>query len=280
MRRIGLGTMRLTDQTGDGTHAGAHIWRAPDDPSAATALLRRAVELGVQLIDTADAYALGQSEELIAQALHPYRDDLVIATKVGNLRPSPTEWTPLGHPGYLKQQAELSLRRLRVETIDLLQLHRVDPAYPLADQVGALAELREQGKVRHIGLSEVDVAQIERAREITPIASVQNLYNLAARDHDRVIDHTAAAGIAFIPFFPLAIGEHTRAGGALHEVAQQLSAAPGQVALAWLLHRAENVLPIPGTTSVAHLEQNLAAATVRLDAPQYDRIAAAAAQTS
>lgn len=209
VRRIGLGTMRLTDATGDGTHAGAHIWRAPDDPAAAVALLRRAVEAGVQLIDTADAYALGQSEELIADALHPYAE-VVIATKVGNVRPSSTEWAPLGHPGYLKQQTELSLRRLQVETIDLLQLHRLDPAYPIADQVGALAELREQGKVRHIGLSEVTVDQVEAARQVAPIASVQNLCNLTARAHDSVIDHVAAAGIAFIPFFPLAIGEHTR----------------------------------------------------------------------
>ena len=272
--RIGLGTMRLTDATGDGTQAGAHIWRAPDDPSDAIALLRRAADLGVQLIDTADAYALGQSEELIAEALHPYPDGIVLATKVGNLRPSPTEWVPLGHPGYLKQQAELSLRRLRVDTIDLLQLHRVDPAYPIADQVGALAELRAQGKVRHIGLSEVTVDQLEEARRTAPIAAVQNLYNLAARAHDPVIDRAADLGIAFVPFFPLAIGEHARSGGVLHEVAQELGVLPGQVALAWLLHRAANVLPIPGTGSIAHLEQNLAAAGIRLAADQYDRIAA------
>lgn len=275
VRRIGLGTMRLTDATGDGTQAGAHIWRAPADPSAAIALLRHAVDAGVQLIDTADAYALGQSEELIAQALHPYPAGVVIATKIGNLRPSPTEWVPLGHPGYLKQQAELSLRRLRVETIDLLQLHRLDPAYPIADQVGALAELRERGKVKHIGLSEVTVAQLEDARQVTPIAAVQNLYNLTARDHDPVIDHTAAAGIAFIPFFPLAIGEHTRAVGVVQQVATELGAPPGQVALAWLLHRAANVLPIPGTTDIAHLDQNLAAAGVRLTPEQYERIATA-----
>lgn len=274
VRRIGLGTMRLTDATGDGTHAGAHIWRAPADPAAAIALLRHAVEAGVQLIDTADAYALGQSEDLIAQALHPYPDELVIATKVGNLRPSPTEWVPLGHPGYLKQQTELSLRRLRVEAIDLLQLHRLDPAYPVADQVGALAELREQGKARHIGLSEVTVAELEEARQVAPIAAVQNLYNLSARDHDPVIDHTAAAGIAFIPFFPLAIGEHTRAGGVVQEVAAELGVLPGQVALAWLLDRAANVLPIPGTTSIAHLDQNLAAAGIRLTAAQHEMVAA------
>lgn len=273
VRRIGLGTMRLTDATGDGTRAGAHIWRAPAGPSAAITLLRHAVDAEVQLIDTADAYALGQSEELIAEALHPYADEVVIATKVCNLRPSPTEWIPLGNPAYLKQQAELSLRRLRLEAIDLLQLHRLDPAYPIADQVGALAELREQGKVRHIGLSEVTVAELEEARRVAPIAAVQNLYNLGARDHDPVIDHTAAAGIAFVPFFPLAIGEHTRAGGALRQVAAELDVLPGQVALAWLLHRAANVLPIPGTTDIAHLDQNLAAADVRLTPEQYDKIA-------
>lgn len=264
VRRIGLGTMRLTDATGDGTQAGARIWRAPADPSAAIALLRRAVDLGVQLIDTADAYALGESEELVAEALHPYPDDVVIATKVGNVRPTPTEWVPLGHPAYLKQQAELSLRRLRVETIDLLQLHRLDPAYPVADQVGALAELREQGKVRHIGLSEVTVDQLEVARAAAPISAVQNFYNLSARDHDPVVDHTGAHGIAFIPFFPLAIGDHARPGGPVDTVARRLGVLPSQVALAWQLHRAPHILPIPGTTSIAHLEENLGAADLRL----------------
>ncbi|MGB4777177.1 aldo/keto reductase [Microbacterium sp.] len=273
IRRIGLGTMRLTDATGDGTHAGARIWRAPDDRSAAVALLRHAVDAGMQLIDTADAYALGQGEELIAEALHPYADGVVIATKVGNLRPSPTEWVPLGNPAYLKQQVELSLRRLRVETIDLLQLHRLDPAYPIADQVGALAELREQGKIRHIGLSEVTVAELEEARRVAPIAAVQNLYNLTVRDHDVVIDHTAAEGIAFIPFFPLAIGEHTRPSGVVQHVADQLGVLPGQVALAWLLYRARNILPIPGTASTVHLDQNVAAGNLRLTAEQYEMIA-------
>lgn len=266
VRRVGLGTMRLTDATGDGTQAGAHIWRGPHDSADAVALLRRAFDLGVQLVDTADAYALGQGERLIAEALHPYPDGLVVATKVGNVRPSPTEWVPLGHPAYLKQQTELSLRRLQVETIDLLQLHRLDPAYPIADQVGALAELREQGKVRHIGLSEVTVGQLEEARRVAPIAAVQNLYNLSARDHDPVIDHTAALGIAFIPFFPLAIGEHARPGGPVDVVARRLSVRPSQVALAWLLHRAPQVLPIPGTTSIEHLEQNLGAARLSLSA--------------
>lgn len=266
--------MRLTDATGDGTQAGAQIWRASADPSDAIALLRRAVELGVQLIDTADAYSLGESEELIAQALHPYPDDLVIATKVGNLRPSPTEWVPLGNPAYLKQQVELSLRRLRVETIDLVQLHRLDPAYPVADQVGALAELREEGKLRHLGLSEVTVDELEAARRTAPVASVQNLYNLSARGHDPMIDHSAAAGIAFLPYFPLAIGGLARPGSTVDDIARELGAVPSQVALAWLLHRAANVLPIPGTTSVSHLEQNVGASRVRLSDEQFQCISA------
>ena len=264
--------MRLTDATGDGTSAGAQIWRAPDDPAEAISLLRRAVELGVQLVDTADAYALGEGEELIAKALHPYTDDLVIATKVGNVRPSPTEWVPLGHPGYLRQQVELSLRRLRVERIDLLQLHRLDPNFPISDQVGALGELREAGKVANIGLSEVSVDDLEEARQTAPIAAVQNLYNLTARDHDPVLDQAAATGIAFLPFFPLAVGRLAREGSALERTARELGATPSQVALAWLLHRAPNVLPIPGTTSVSHLEQNLDAGQLRLSQEQFLRL--------
>jgi aryl-alcohol dehydrogenase-like predicted oxidoreductase len=264
--------MRLTDATGDGTQAGAQIWRAPTDPSEAIALIRRAVELGVQLIDTADAYALGESEELVAAALHPYQEGLVIATKVGNVRPSPTEWVPLGHPAYLRQQVELSLRRLRVETIDMVQLHRLDPAYTTVDQVGALAELREQGKIRHIGLSEVTVNQLNDAHDVTTIAAVQNHYNLAARDHDAVLDYATKAGIAFIPFFPLAVGDLTRPGGELSRLAAEVQATPSQVALAWLLHRAPNVVPIPGTTSIAHLEQNISSSRLELTEEQFRRI--------
>jgi pyridoxine 4-dehydrogenase len=274
VRRIGLGAMRLTDATGDGTNAGAQIWRASSAPSDAITLLRRAVELGVRLVDTADAYALGQNEELIARALWPYPDDLVLATKVGNVRPSPTEWVPLGNPAYLKQQTELSLRRLNVDTIDLLYLHRLDPDYPVADQVGALAELRDQGKIRHLGLSEVGIHELEEARQTAPIAAVQNLYNLSARDHDLVIDHTAAAGIAFIPFFPLAIGDLARSGSAVAGIARQLDVTPSQVALAWLLHRAANVLPIPGTTSIPHLEENLTATEITLSPEQIQLIEA------
>lgn len=274
VRRIGLGTMRLTDSTDDGTHAGAEIWRAPADPTDAIALLRRAVELGIQLIDTADAYALGESEELIATALHPYPTGLAIATKVGNVRPSPTEWVPLGHPAYIKQQVELSLRRLRVETIDLLQLHRLDPAYTIADQVGALAELREQGKIRHIGLSEVSIDELSEARLVTPIAAVQNHFNLSARHHQPVLDYSMTAGIAFIPFFPLAMGDVARPGSVLDAAAIELDVTASEVALAWLLHHASNMLPIPGTTSIAHLQQNLSASRITLTEEQVQHISA------
>ena len=279
VRRIGLGAMRLTDATGDGTQAGARIWRAPADPADAVALLRHAVDHGVGLIDTADSYALGEGEELVAKALHPYRDDLVIATKVGNLRPSPEEWVPLGHPGYLKQQVELSLRRLRLDRIDLLQLHRLDPDYPIADQIGALADLRTAGKIRHIGLSEVTVDQLDEARRTAPIAAVQNLYNLGDRGHDPVIDHAAAADIAFLPFFPLATGDLARAGSAIEPVAAELGVTPSQAALAWLLHRAPNVLPIPGTTSIGHLDQNLAAGRITLSREQFEQISDASQQS-
>lgn len=218
--RIGYGTMRLADGPDAPGGASAPIWAPPADRAAAIALLREAVELGVNLVDTADAYALGAGEELVAEALHPYGDAVAVSTKVGVLRPSPTEWVPLGHPSYLRQQAELSLRRLRTDRIDLLHLHRLDPAHPIADQMGALAQLQQEGKVRHIGLSEVTVEQLEEARRTAPIAAVQNLYNLAARDHEDVLDHTAEHGIAFLPFFPVAMGGHAprwrRGRGARH----------------------------------------------------------------
>ncbi|NYI05525.1 aldo/keto reductase [Allostreptomyces psammosilenae] len=274
VRRIGFGAMRLADGPGAPTGAQAPVWTAPADRAAAVALLRRAVEAGVDLIDTADAYALGANEELVAEALSPYRDGVVVATKVGVVRSGPTEWVPLGHPAYLRQQAELSLRRLRVDRIDLLHLHRIDPAYPLEDQIGALRQLQEEGKVRHIGLSEVTVEQIREASRIAPIASVQNLYNLATRDHEEVVDHTAERGIAFLPFFPIAMGAHAAPDGPLAAVARELGATPAQTALAWLLRRSPTMLPIPGTTSAAHLVENVAAARLALTEEQFARIAA------
>lgn len=274
VRRIGYGTMRLAGAPHERGGMTAPIWTAPTDRAEAIALLRRAVDLGVNLFDTADAYALGAGEELLAEALHPYRDGVVIATKAGVLRPSPTEWITHGHPAYLRQQAELSLRRLRTDRIDLFQLHRVDPAYPLDDQIGALRQLQEEGKIRHIGLSEVTVEELTAASRIAPIASVQNLYNLAERGHDAVVDHTAERGIAFLPYFPIARGEHAADGGPLAAVAREVGATRSQTALAWLLHRAPNVIPIPGTSSPAHLAENVGALGVSLTEEQFKRVGA------
>lgn len=269
VRRIGYGAMRLTNAPHERSGMTAPIWTAPTDRAESIALLRRAVDLGVNFFDTADAYALGASEELLAEALHPHRDDLVIGTKAGVLRPSPTEWITHGHPAYLRQQAELSLRRLRTDRIDLFTLHRIDPDYPLADQIGALKQLREEGKIRHIGLSEVSLQELTAAAEIAPIAGVQNLYNLAERGHDPVIDHTAAHGIAFVPYFPVSMGDQ----GPLSEVAAELGATPSRTALAWLLHRAPNVIPIPGTSSPAHLAENTSALELTLTDEQFKRVA-------
>ncbi|MBF6487178.1 aldo/keto reductase [Nocardia otitidiscaviarum] len=277
VNRIGFGTMRLAAPPEPDVDPGmGHIWRAPADRDAAVAVLRRAVELGANLIDTADSYALGENEELVAAALRPYREDVVVATKVGVVRPGPLEWVPLGHPAYLRQQAELSLRRLGLDRIDLLQLHRIDPNFPLAEQIGALKQLVDEGKVRHIGLSEASVAQLREAAAITPIASVQNLYNLGDRHHEDVVDYTAAQGIAFIPFFPVAMGAHAAPDGPVAAVAAEVGATPAQTALAWLLRRSPTVLPIPGTTSLAHLEENLAAARVTLNDEQFERLSTVA----
>ncbi|MEU4422484.1 aldo/keto reductase [Actinoplanes sp. NPDC024001] len=268
VRRIGYGTMRLTG-TPEPDPATAPVWHGPTDRDAAKAVLRRAVDLGVNLIDTADAYALGASEELVAEALYPYPEGLVIATKVGVARPSPAEWVPVGHPAYLRQQVELSLRRLRTDRIDLLHLHRIDPTVPFAEQIGALRRLRDEGKIRHVALSEVGVAELREASRIVPIAAVQNQYSVSNRIHDEVVDHAAAHKIAFLAFFPLAMGEHARAGSAIAEVAARLGATPGQVALAWLLRRSPTLIPIPGTTSIAHLAENLAALDLELPEAEF-----------
>jgi aryl-alcohol dehydrogenase-like predicted oxidoreductase len=266
VRRLGFGAMQLT---------GPDFWGPPVDRVQAVAVARRAVELGVNFVDTADAYGPGSNEEILAEALHPYPDDLVIATKAGLCRPGPTEWEPLGRPEYLRQQAELSLRRLRLDRIDLFQLHRIDPRVPLADQLGALDRLKDEGKIRHIGLSEVDVEQIRQAREVAEVASVQNLYNVAARDGEAVLDYCEQEHLVFIPYFPMARGQHARPKGPLADVAEQLDATPAQVALAWLLQRSPVTLPIPGTKSVGHLEENMGAANVRLSDDQFEHLSRA-----
>lgn len=255
VHRLGFGAMRLT---------GPGVWGEPEDRDEALRVLRRAVELGTDFIDTADSYGPFVSELLIKEALHPYSDGLVIATKAGFTRQGPNRWTPVGRPAYLRQQVELSLRHLGLERIDLLQLHRIDPDVPLEDQVGELASLRAEGKIRHIGLSEVDVGQIETARRVAPVVSVQNRYNLADRESERVLDYAERQSIGFIPWHPLATGRLARPGGALGRVAREAGASPSQLALAWLLRRSPVMLPIPGTSSVAHLEENVLAATVAL----------------
>lgn len=263
VNRLGYGTMQLT---------GAGVWGQPADHDEAIRVLRRAVELGVNLIDTADAYGPFVTDALIREALHPYTDDLVIATKAGFTRQGPNQWIPVGRPEYLRQQVELSLRNLGVDRIDLLQLHRIDPKVPLDEQIGELAALQSEGKIRHIGLSEVSVAEVEAATKITPIVSVQNLYNLANRSAEEVLEYSEANGLAFIPWFPLATGKLAKTGGPLDALAKHHDASASQLALAWLLRRSPVILPIPGTCSVAHLEDNLAAALIELSDDEFDAL--------
>ena len=256
VNRLGFGAMRIT---------GEDIWGEPEDRPEALAVLRRAVELGVNLIDTADSYGPNVSEEIIAEALYPYPDGVVIATKGGLTRPGKgLEWDPDGRPEYLRAACEGSLRRLRVEQIDLYQLHRPDPKVPYAESVGALKELQDEGKIRLVGVSNVDLDQLATARSIVDVVSVQNLYNLTDRHSEDVLDACAADGIAFIPWFPLAVGKLATPGGPLDEIAAAHDATPGQIALAWLLGHSPVMLPIPGTSSVAHLEENVAAAAIEL----------------
>lgn len=255
IRRIGYGALRLTDE---------QQWRGPRRPEEAKAVLRSAVDQGVNLIDTADSYGLGANEELIAAALHPYPDDLVIATKVGQCRPAPGVWFPLGRPEYLRQQVELSLRRLRVERLDLLQLHRVDPTVPLADQVGVLGDLRMEGKIRYIGISKVSATQLDEAMRVTDIAAVQNPYNVMDRAFEESLDRCEQVGVVFLAWLPLKQGRLTQAGSGLSAVAGELGVSPAQVALAWLLHRSPAVVAIPATTSVDHLADNVAAGRLAL----------------
>jgi pyridoxine 4-dehydrogenase len=270
VNRLGFGAMRIT---------GKGVWGPPADRDECIRVLRRAVELGVNFIDTADSYGPFVSEELIREALSPYPDDLVIATKAGLLRTGPDVWIPLGFPAYLRQEVELSLRRLGLERIDLFQLHRIDDKFPLEDQVGELAALQREGKIRHIGLSEVDVKQLEAAQKIAPIVSVQNMYNLTARSAEPVLDACEAQGLGFIPWFPLAAGPLAAPDGPLQRIAADHHATASQLALAWLLKRSQVMLPIPGTSKVSHLEQNVAAAEITLSDEEFDTLSKAGAES-
>lgn len=264
--RLGYGAMRIT---------GPGIWGEPSDRDEVIRVLRRAVELGVNFIDTADSYGPYVSEELIRAALHPYPKDLVIATKAGKVRTGPDQWFEVGRPEYLRQEVEMSLRRLGLERIDLFQLHSIDVQVPLADQVGAALDMQRQGKVRHIGLSNVTVAQIQEARKIAKIVSVQNRYNLADRHSEAELEYCEKENLGFIPWFPIATGTLARSGGLLANIARELGATPAQVALAWLLRRSPVMLPIPGTASVAHLEENVGAAGYQLTDVQIATLAKA-----
>jgi len=259
---------------------GEGIWGPPKDKQEAIAVLRRALELGINLIDTADSYGPEVSELLIAEALYPYPKDLVIATKGGLLRPGPGQWVPDGSPKHLREALEGSLRRLRLERIDIYQFHRPDPKVPFEVSVGELAKMRAEGKIRHVGLSNVTIDQLAQAQKIVPIVTVQNHYNLANRESENMtaaqseemIDICARQGIGFIPWFPLATGELARSGGPLDQIAKRHNATPSQIALAWLLQRSSTMLPIPGTSSVKHLEENVMGATIKLSKEEFDAL--------
>ena len=266
VRRLGFGAMRIT---------GEGIWGPPDDPDEARRLLRRVVELGVNLIDTADSYGPEVSENLIAEALHPYQDGLVIATKGGLRRTGPGQWPRDARPERLKECCEASLRRLKLDRIDLYQLHSPDPQVPYEDSVGALKELQDEGKIRHVGISNVSVDELERARAIVEVVTVQNRYNLEDRDSEDVLDRCEELDIGFIPWFPLAVGRLAEPGGPLDAIGREHDATPAQVALAWLLARSPVMLPIPGTSSVEHFEENLAAAEIELSPDEVAEIGTA-----
>jgi aryl-alcohol dehydrogenase-like predicted oxidoreductase len=266
--RLGYGAMRIT---GDG------IWGEPADRDGALRVLRRLPELGVDLIDTADSYGPFDSEDLIREALHPY-DGITVATKAGLTRAGPGDWRMLGRPEYLRQCCEMSMRRLGVERIELWQLHRIDPKVPRDEQFGTLKELQDEGKVHHLGLSEVSVEEIEAACSVFEVVSVQNLFNLTTRKSQDVLDYCEQKGIGFIPWFPLVSGALSDQGGPVAEIAEAHGATPNQVALAWLLQRSPVMLPIPGTTSVEHLEENVAAAALELSAEEMDRLERSADQ--
>ena len=271
VNRLGFGAMRLT---------GKGVWGPPADRDECIRVLRRAVELGVNFIDTADSYGPSISEELIHDALHPYPEGLVIATKAGLLRTGPDAWTPLGFPAYLRQECEMSLRRLGVDRIDLFQLHRIDPKFPAEDQLGELATLQQEGKIRHIGLSEVTVDQLEAAQTVATIVSVQNMYNLTMRSAEPLLAACEAKNVGFIPWFPLAAGPLAAPDGPLQGIAKEHDATPSQLALAWLLKRSPVMLPIPGTSSVAHLEENVAAAAITLSDNEFETMSRLGQQDS
>ena len=255
VNRLGYGAMRLT---------GKGIWGEPKDPGEAIRVLKRAVELGVNFIDTADSYGPAVSERLIGEALSPFPEGLVVATKAGFTRQGPDRWVQLGRPEYLVQQVEMSLRWLRTDVIDLWQLHRIDPKVPVEESLGAIAGLQRQGKIRHVGLSEVKPKEIDQARKVIEIVSVQNQYNVGDRQHEDVLQYCEKHKLAFIPWFPVAAGKLAQPGGKLDKVAKRHGATVSQLSLAWLLHRSPVTLPIPGTSSVAHLEENLKAADITL----------------
>jgi pyridoxine 4-dehydrogenase len=262
VNRLGYGAMRIT---------GTGVWGYPQDRAQCLAVLKRAVELGVNFIDTADSYGPGVSEELIAQALHPY-GNVRIATKAGHLRTGPDVWVPCGRPDYLRQQCELSLRRLAQDSLDLFQLHRIDPTVPSDEQFGLLKALLDEGKVQAVGLSEVSVDEIKRAQQIVPIVTVQNLYNVTNRQSEDVLNYCEEQGIGFIPWFPMAGGELARNGGPLDTLATAQGVTVAQLSIAWLLRRSPVTMPIPGTSKVAHLEENCAAAHIMLDDETLDAI--------
>lgn len=255
VHRLGFGAMRIT---------GAGVWGEPSDPVEALAVVRRAVELGVDFIDTADSYGPEVSERLIREAIHPY-GGVRVATKAGLVRTGPDQWHPCGRPQYLRQQCEMSLRRLGVERLDLFQLHRIDPEVAAEDQFGLLRELLDEGKVAAVGLSEVSVENVDAAQKIVPISTVQNLYNLTNRQSEAVVNYCDDNSIGFIPWFPVAAGQLARPGGPLDETCARVGLSVAQLSLAWLLHRSPVMLPIPGTSKVAHLEENMASAGVELD---------------
>jgi pyridoxine 4-dehydrogenase len=267
INRLGFGAMRIV---GDG------VWGEPKDPENSKKVLRGAVELGVNFIDTADAYGPDVSERLIGEALSPYKPGVVIATKGGLTRQGPMKWQPVGRAEYLIQQVEMSLRLLKLERLDLWQLHRIDPKVPVEESLGAMKTLQDAGKIRHIGLSEVKVPEIEQSRKVVEIVSVQNKYNLGDRAHEDVLDYCTKHNIAFIPWFPVAAGELAKPGGKLDQVAKKHDATVGQLSLAWLLHHSPVILPIPGTSSVKHLEENIKAQDVELSDDEWAEIESAA----